>query len=90
MGTKFWGSQKKLHISVEYFVDWLANHNPPWAAYRSFLSIHVIVLDKLPREQPVVIIETWLRLFENFVLKVTGSKATHAHKDEQICAGLKA
>ena len=36
--NKFWGPQQKLHISVKYFVDWMANYKRPWATYRSVTS----------------------------------------------------
>ena len=31
---KFWYHRKNNCVSVESFVAWLANHNPPWAAYQ--------------------------------------------------------
>ena len=33
---KFGGHSKKLRISVEYFVDWLANNGTPWDLYWFF------------------------------------------------------
>ena len=39
---KFGDHSKKLSISVESFVDCLATQNPPWDAYRAFMSVHLI------------------------------------------------
>ena len=43
---KFREYRKKLCISVEIFVDWLANKNPPWVSYCAFMSGCLIALDK--------------------------------------------
>ena len=45
MDIKFWGGQKKWCYYWIFFY-WLANHNPPWAAYRAFMSGRLIALDK--------------------------------------------
>ena len=50
----------------------------------------LIVLDKIPGVCPVGLRETWCRIFAKSVLKVTGSDATHACRDDHICTGLKA
>ena len=50
----------------------------------------LIALDKLPGVRPVGIGEIWRRLLAKYMLKVTRPKATHAFKDDWICAGLKA
>ena len=85
------GCHRKINcISVEYFVDCLANKNPPWAAYRSFISIGLIVLDKLPGVRPVGVRETWNRNFAKCVLRVTGSESTKMCKDDHLCASFKA
>ena len=44
---------KKNCISVESFVDQLANQRPPWAANKDFMSSQLITLDKLPGVHPV-------------------------------------
>ena len=33
----FGDHRKKLHISVEYFLDWMPNQISPWAAYQVFM-----------------------------------------------------
>ena len=43
---KFGDDSKKLHISFEFFVDWLANQSPTWAAYQAFMPFRLLVLDK--------------------------------------------
>ena len=74
---------------METFVDWLANGSPPWAAYCAFMSGRLIALDIQPGVRPVGIGETWQRIFEKIVVKVTGTKTTMACQDDQLCAGLK-
>ena len=61
---KFGDYSKKNRISVESFVDWLVNQNPPWAAYRAFMSSRLVASDNLPGVCPVGLGETWCRLFE--------------------------
>ena len=60
---KFGGHSKKLRISVEYFVDWLANTIPSWVAYQEFMTGCLIALDKLPSVHPVGAWEIWRQLF---------------------------
>ena len=87
---KFRDHIKKLHISVESFVDWIDNKIPPWAAYQAFFSNLLIALGKLPSVRLVGIGETRHQLFAKCVLKVTRPEATHAYEHDQICAGVKA
>ena len=54
------------------------------------MSGRLIALDKNPGVRPVGVGETWIRLFANIVLKVTGTEATIACQYDQMCAGLKA
>ena len=86
---KLGDDSKELCISVEYFVEWLANTIPSWAAYCSSMSGHLIVLDKQLGVLLVGVRETWCRNFANCVMKVTEPEANHAFTDDQICAGLK-
>ena len=58
VALKILGRQKK-NISVENFVNQLANNNPPWASYREFISGCLTVVDKQPVVYPVGIRETW-------------------------------
>ena len=81
---------KKLCISVEIFVDWPTNKNPPWAAYCAFISGRLIVLDKNTGVRPVSIGETWIFLFAKCVMKSTGPETTNEFKYGHICARLKA
>ena len=76
-------------ISVESFVDWIANNNPTWAAYHEFVSGLLIPLEKNTGVLPVDVGETWRRLFSKCVLKVTGTKSTNACQDDQLQAELK-
>ena len=56
---KFREDIKTLCISVETFVDCLANVSPPWTAYLAFMSVRLIALDKQPGLYPVGVGETW-------------------------------
>ena len=71
-------------------MGWLANGSSPWASYRTFMSCHLIALDKQPGVRPVGVGETWRRLFSKIVLKVTGPEATMSCQDDQLCDRLKA
>ena len=86
---KFEDHSKKLLINVESFLYWLANQNPPWDAYKAFMFGHLISLEKLTGVCPVGAGEIWCPLFAKCVLNVTGSRATHACRDDHICAWLK-
>ena len=87
---KFGEDRKIFCISVEIFVEWLANHNPPWSAYREFLSSRIIVLNKRPGVCLVGVGKTWWHLFDNCVLRVMGTEPTNAWKEDQIRAHSKA
>ena len=87
---KFGEDIKKLHMSVEIFVDWISNNNLTWTAYRAFMSGRLIELDKQPGVHMVGVGETWRCLFAKCVLKVVGPEATNACQYDQLCAGLKA
>ena len=56
---KFGEDSKRLIISVGFFVDRPANQNPPWAAYRAFMSGCLLVINKCPVIFPVGVRETW-------------------------------
>ena len=58
--------------------------------YHAFMSGRLIALEKQPGVHPVGVEETWRRLFDKIVLKVTGPEDTMVFKDYQLCAGLKA
>ena len=46
MDIKIRGGQKKLRINVDISIEWIANKNPPCAAYQEFMSGLLITLDK--------------------------------------------
>ena len=73
---KFGVDSTRLRNTVEIFVDWIANGSPPWTAYRAFMSGRLIALDKQPDIRLVGVGETWQRLFDEIVLKVTILEAT--------------
>ena len=82
--------RKRLHTSVEIFVDWVANKSPYWAAYCAFMSGCLIALEKHPGVCPVGVGETLRQFFDNIVIKVTVPEATSVCQDDQLCAKLKA
>ena len=83
------GRTAKKCISVEIFVDWIANHNPPWAANRAFMSGRLVALEKRPGLCLVGFRETWQRLFGKCMLRVMGPKSTNMCQDDQLYVGLK-
>ena len=70
--------RKKLRISVESFVYWMSNQNPPWDAYWAFIFRCLIVLNNILGVRLVGVGETWCQFFSKCILKVTGSEANHA------------
>ena len=58
-------------------------------AYRAFTNGRLVMLGKQTGVHPIGVRETWRRLFENTVRKVTGPEATMECQDEQLCTGLK-
>ena len=78
---KFGEDRKRLYTSVETLIDWIANTITPWAAYSTFMSGSLIVLDKQPGVILVGVTETWRPIFAKIVLKVTGPEATMECKD---------
>ena len=54
------------------------------------MSGRLIELDKLLGVLPVGVGKTLCQLFAKYVLKVTGTEATHACNDDHICAILNA
>ena len=87
---KFKEDIKKLRVSVENFVDWLSNQNPPWASYRSFVSGRLISIDKRTDVRTVGIGETWKHIFTKCVMRITGPEANNAYQDYHLYSGLKA
>ena len=75
---------------MEAFIYCLANKSLPWAAYFAFMSGCLVVLHKQPGVQPIVVRETWRRIFDKIVLKVTGPENTMACQDDQLFDSLKA
>ena len=77
---KFVDHRKKLRISVETFVGWIANSISPWAAYQEFLSGLLFAFDKLPGVRLVGVGENWRRIFSKCMLMLMGPEATHTCK----------
>ena len=80
---------KKLRISVEIFVDWLANQSPPWSACHTFMYGCLIAPDKKPGVCQIEFRKTWRQLFYKCVLKVTGPEVTNTCQDDYLCDRLK-
>ena len=84
------GEERKIGICVEIFIHWIANNNPPWAAYRVFMYGRLILRDKYNDIHSDGVRETWRRHFNKYVLKeVTLLEATNTCIDNQLCSGLK-
>ena len=61
---------------METFLGWLANGSLPWAAYCTFMSGRLILLDKQPSVHPVGVGKTWIRIIAKIILNVTVLEAT--------------
>jgi hypothetical protein len=72
----------------EMVLDWLANHQPPWAAYRAIMAGRLVALDKCLGVRPVGIGESWQRLFAKTILLLCRKEAKQACGINQLCAGL--
>ena len=87
---RFGEESKELRDRVAEFVSWLANDNPPFAAYRALVACRLVALDKVPGTRPIGIGEIWRRLFTKCVISVCGKQATKAAGDYNLCVGLSA
>ena len=54
------------------------------------MSGRLIALDKIPGIRPVGIGETWRRMLDKCLLRVSGQKAKAACETEQIAGGVEA
>jgi hypothetical protein len=87
---RFGKESEALREEMALWASWLANGNPPWAAYRALMAARLVALDKQPGVRPVGIGEIYRRLFAKCLLKVIGSQATAACGNYNLCAGLPA
>ena len=69
---RFGEASGELRLIVRDFKEWMGNRRPPWDAYRALMSSRLIALDKQPGIMPVGVGETWRRLMEKCLLRVTG------------------
>ena len=84
---RFREASGELRQIVAQFGECLSNGRPPWAAYCAMMSGRLIALDKIPGIKPVGIGETWRRLLEKCLLRVTGKEAKAACRMEQLTGG---
>ena len=87
---RFNEESKELRKEMAAWTNWLANHSPPWAAYRALMASRLIALDKQPGIRPIGIGEIYRRLFAKCVLKGCGTAATAACNNLNLSAGLSA
>ena len=87
---RFGAAIAELRLIVGYFVEWLGNGCPPWAAYRALMSGRLIALEKQPGIRPVGVGETWHSMMANCLLKVSGPEAKAACSMAQLAGGLEA
>ena len=85
---RFGKESEALREEMALWASWLANGQPPWAAYRALMAARLVALDKQPGVRPVGIGEVYRRLFAKVLLKVIGSQATAACGNYNLCAGL--
>ena len=88
--VRFGRSSSELREEMAQWVDWLANYDPPWAAYRAMMARRLVALDKRPGTRPVGIGEVWQRLLAKCVLAEVGEQGKSACGSTQLCAGLEA
>ena len=77
----------ELQKIVTEFAGWLANEQPPWAAYHALMDGRLIYLDKHPGVWPMEVEETWRRMMAKCVIKVAGQEAKEACGTEQPYRG---
>ena len=70
--------------------EWLSNGRPSWAAYLALMSGRLIALEKSPGIRTVGIGETWRRLLDKCLLRVSGQEAKSACRTEQLAGGAEA
>ena len=87
---RFGAASRELRLIVAEFGEWICNGRPLWAAYCAMMSGGLIALEKCPGIRPVGIGETWRRLLEKCLLRVTGQEAKAACGTEQLAGGLEA
>ena len=84
---KFGKDSKNICISFNFF-NWLFNKITTWAAYRAFISVCPIALDKHMVVCLVGVGVTWRHIFSKCVLNLMGPKDTNACEYNQMCARL--
>ena len=87
---RFGAESDSLRMEMANWTNWLANTQPPWAAYRAMMANRLVALDKQPGTRPVGIGEIYRRLWAKCLLKAIGSQATEACGNYNLCAGLQA
>ena len=84
-------ANQRLRVVFAWFIEWLANSFPPWAAYGALLVCRELALSKKPIGiRPIGIGNIFCRAAAKVVLLVAGPAATTACGADQLCAGLKA
>ena len=86
----FGAASGELRLIVAEVEEWLSNGRPPWAAYRAMMSGRMIALDKSPGIRSVGIGETWHRLLEKCLLRVSGQESKAACGTEHLAGGVEA
>ena len=81
---KFGENSTRPRTSMEKVLDWLVNGSPPFADHCAFMPVRLIALEEQPGVRPVVVGETWRRIFPKIVFKVTGPEATMEYQDDQM------
>jgi hypothetical protein len=87
---RFGRESEALREEMAAWTNWLANTQPPWAAYRAMMANRLVALDKEPGTRPVGIGESYRRLWAKCLLKAAGAQATAACGNYNLCAGLQA
>jgi hypothetical protein len=80
---------ERLQEAMAYWVDWLSNGLPPYAAYRAVNMVRTAALDKCPGVRPLRVGQVWMRLWSDCSHMKTKAAATNACGNTQLCAGLR-
>ncbi len=73
---------------MAYWLKWLSEMSPSWAAYRALMMQGLVVLDKQPGGRPVSIGEIWQCLLAKLVMEQAGEQVQLACNSLQLCVKL--
>ena len=85
---RFGPESTALRTELARWTEWWGNDHPPWAAYRALMANRLVPLDKRPGVRPIGIGSIIRRTLAKCLIKASGSQATAACGNLNLCAGL--